>query len=96
MNPQTLSLGAYQASFVRELRLWREENRVRRLWEKDASLWTGKGEARWLGWLDSGRGAGVRFTSTSERTFPRASELSAYSLRSSSGPTGLPGTVTAA
>ena len=52
MNPQTLSLGAYQASFVRELRLWREENRVRRLWEKDASLWTGKGEARWLGWLD--------------------------------------------
>jgi transaldolase/glucose-6-phosphate isomerase len=52
MNPQTLSLGAYQASFVRELRLWREENRVRRLWEKDASLWTGKDEARWLGWLD--------------------------------------------
>jgi transaldolase/glucose-6-phosphate isomerase len=52
MDPQTLSLGAYQDSFVRGLRVWREENRVRRLWEKDAALWTGKDEARWLGWLD--------------------------------------------
>ena len=52
MDPQTLSLGAYQDSFVRSLRVWREENRVRRLWEKDPSLWTGKDEARWLGWLD--------------------------------------------
>ncbi len=52
MNPQTLSLGTYQDSFAREARVWREENRVRRLWEKDASLWTGKDEARWLGWLD--------------------------------------------
>ena len=25
---------------------------ARRLWAKDASLWTGKDEARWLGWLD--------------------------------------------
>src|SRR3989304_1007594 len=52
MAPQTLSLGAYQDPFVRSLRVWREENRVRRLWEKDPSLWTGKDEARWLGWLD--------------------------------------------
>ncbi|HLE72111.1 MAG TPA: transaldolase, partial [Vicinamibacteria bacterium] len=52
MDPQALSLGAYQDSFVRSLRVWREENRVRRLWEKDPSLWTGKDEARWLGWLD--------------------------------------------
>jgi transaldolase / glucose-6-phosphate isomerase len=52
VNPQTLSLGTYQSSFAREIRLWREENRVRRLWQKDASLWTGKDEARWLGWLD--------------------------------------------
>ncbi|MGH9390970.1 MAG: bifunctional transaldolase/phosoglucose isomerase, partial [Vicinamibacteria bacterium] len=52
MNPQTLSLGAYQDSFDRGLRDWREENRVPRLWGKDASLWTGKDEPRWLGWLD--------------------------------------------
>ena len=25
---------------------------ARRLWAKDASLWTGKDEAQWLGWLD--------------------------------------------
>jgi transaldolase/glucose-6-phosphate isomerase len=52
MNPQALSLGAHQDAFARLARLWREENRVRKLWEKDASLWTGGDEARWLGWLD--------------------------------------------
>ncbi len=31
----------------------------RRLWGKDASLWTGADEARWLGWLGAGSGAAV-------------------------------------
>jgi transaldolase/glucose-6-phosphate isomerase len=31
---------------------WRKEGRGRRLWARDASLWTGKDEAKWLGWLD--------------------------------------------
>jgi glucose-6-phosphate isomerase len=26
---------------------------VRRIWERDASLWTGRDEADWLGWLDA-------------------------------------------
>ena len=30
----------------------RREGWARRLWAKDASLWTGADEARWLGWLD--------------------------------------------
>jgi transaldolase / glucose-6-phosphate isomerase len=30
---------------------WRMNQKVRRLWERDASLWTGKDEANWLGWL---------------------------------------------
>jgi transaldolase/glucose-6-phosphate isomerase len=30
---------------------WRASGKVRRLWQRDASLWTGKDEARWLGWL---------------------------------------------
>ena len=30
---------------------WRAGGRVRRLWEKDASLWSGTDEAKWLGWL---------------------------------------------
>jgi transaldolase / glucose-6-phosphate isomerase len=30
---------------------WRANGKVRRLWQRDASLWTGKDEADWLGWL---------------------------------------------
>ena len=31
---------------------WQKGDKVRRLWRHDASLWTGKDEAKWLGWLD--------------------------------------------
>ena len=31
---------------------WRKHGKVRRLWQRDASLWTGKDEAKWLAWLD--------------------------------------------
>ena len=31
---------------------WDADDKVRRLWSRDASLWTGNDEARWLGWLD--------------------------------------------
>lgn len=31
---------------------WRAQEGTRRLWERDATLWTGGDEARWLGWLD--------------------------------------------
>ena len=30
---------------------WRASGKVRRLWQHDASLWTGTDEANWLGWL---------------------------------------------
>jgi len=30
---------------------WRADSKVRRLWARDASLWTGKDEGEWLGWL---------------------------------------------
>lgn len=33
------------------LHQWQVERRVARLWAGDASLWTGRDEARWLGWL---------------------------------------------
>jgi glucose-6-phosphate isomerase len=32
---------------------WREAEGTRRLWERDASLWTGGDEDRWLGWLEA-------------------------------------------
>jgi transaldolase/glucose-6-phosphate isomerase len=31
---------------------WKAGNKVQRLWQKDASLWTNTDEASWLGWLD--------------------------------------------
>jgi transaldolase/glucose-6-phosphate isomerase len=30
---------------------WRANGKVRRLWQRDATLWTGADEANWLGWL---------------------------------------------
>ncbi len=32
---------------------WQEENKIFRIWTKDASVWTNDDEAKWLGWLDS-------------------------------------------
>jgi glucose-6-phosphate isomerase len=31
---------------------WQSGGKVKRLWQRDASLWTGSDEASWLGWLD--------------------------------------------
>jgi transaldolase/glucose-6-phosphate isomerase len=30
---------------------WKKNNKVARLWQKDASVWTGADEGNWLGWL---------------------------------------------
>jgi len=30
---------------------WQQHDKVRRLWDKDATLWTGSDEAHWLDWL---------------------------------------------
>src|SRR5437870_5682374 len=32
---------------------WRVLKGTRRIWDKDAYLWTGRDEAKWLGWLHS-------------------------------------------
>jgi transaldolase/glucose-6-phosphate isomerase len=48
----TWTLPADLAAAVRAaLREWTEGSKVRRLWARDASLWTGGDEASWLGWL---------------------------------------------
>ena len=31
---------------------WQRQDSTARLWQRDASLWTGTDEAEWLGWLD--------------------------------------------
>jgi len=43
---------ASAASLAAALEDWRRGGKVRRLWRRDASLWTGADESRWLGWLD--------------------------------------------
>jgi transaldolase / glucose-6-phosphate isomerase len=45
--PSPLS-GAVKAS----LDDWNKNNKVKRLWQHDASVWTGTDEGNWLGWLD--------------------------------------------
>ena len=39
------------------LKDWRDTGKVRRLWARDASLWTGHDEGQWLDWLDTSDGA---------------------------------------
>ncbi len=39
---------AYKAEIQKTI----EDKRISRIWEKDASVWTGSDEAKWLGWLD--------------------------------------------
>jgi len=31
---------------------WQSSGKMQRLWQRDASLWTGSDESNWLGWLD--------------------------------------------
>ena len=39
-------------SYKAEIQKTIEDKRISRVWEKDASVWTGKDESKWLGWLD--------------------------------------------
>lgn len=32
---------------------WQNENKIAKIWAKDASVWSNEDEAKWLGWLDS-------------------------------------------
>lgn len=43
---------AFAADVRSSLKEWGEGNKVRRLWNRDPSLWTDGDEHRWLGWLD--------------------------------------------
>ena len=52
VNRQTYTLPNDLASAVRmTLQDWRTGGKVRRLWARDTTLWTGADEADWLGWL---------------------------------------------
>jgi transaldolase / glucose-6-phosphate isomerase len=52
LNRQTYKLPDSLARAVAaSLEDWKSNNKVQRLWQKDASLWTGADESNWLGWL---------------------------------------------
>ena len=52
VNKQTYKLPNQLASAVAaSLDGWKKSNKVARLWQKDASLWSGTDESNWLGWL---------------------------------------------
>jgi transaldolase/glucose-6-phosphate isomerase len=52
INSQTFSLPDDLSKAVNDtLADWAKSEKVRRLWERDASLWTGADESKWLGWL---------------------------------------------
>jgi transaldolase/glucose-6-phosphate isomerase len=60
LNTQDIKLPApLQARVDEALEHARAEAWVRRLWAKDASLWTSADEADRLGWLEAGRGAAI-------------------------------------
>lgn len=39
-------------AFRAEMQKTIESKRIQRIWERDATVWTGSDEAKWLGWLD--------------------------------------------
>jgi transaldolase / glucose-6-phosphate isomerase len=52
VHAQSATLPADLDSAVKKnLNDWRAAGKVRRLWQADASLWTGDDEGNWLGWL---------------------------------------------
>jgi transaldolase/glucose-6-phosphate isomerase len=52
INRLTYKLPDALAAAVQEVVAeWSAQGKVRRLWGRDATLWTGRDEARWLGWL---------------------------------------------
>lgn len=52
LNQQTYILPDHLGAAVNyTLREWQSGGKVRRLWERDSTLWSGRDEHNWLGWL---------------------------------------------
>jgi transaldolase/glucose-6-phosphate isomerase len=60
IDPQKLALDAStEKALGKRSEEWRASGMVRRLWQKDKSVWTGDDEDRWLGWLTSAENADI-------------------------------------
>lgn len=60
IDHQRLALGAsIEKTVEKSTEEWRASAKIRRLWHKDKSVWTGDDESKWLGWLTSAETANV-------------------------------------
>src|SRR5690242_13699440 len=60
IDHQKLALGAgIEKAVEKATEDWRASAKIRRLWHKDKSVWTGDDENKWLGWLTSAGDADV-------------------------------------
>jgi transaldolase / glucose-6-phosphate isomerase len=54
IDPQEIAVTAAMAQAIeKSSEDWRAQAKIRRLWHKDKSVWTGDDEHKWLGWLTS-------------------------------------------
>jgi transaldolase/glucose-6-phosphate isomerase len=54
IDRQSLALGSHIGAAVEKATEdWRASARIRRLWQRDKSVWTDTDEDKWLGWLNS-------------------------------------------
>jgi transaldolase/glucose-6-phosphate isomerase len=54
IDSQKLALGSkIEKAVEKSTEEWRASAKIRRLWRKDKTVWTGDDEHKWLGWLDS-------------------------------------------
>ena len=60
IDHQKLALGGELARAVaKDTEEWRASARIRRLWQRDKTVWTGTDEDKWLGWLTSAAKADI-------------------------------------
>src|SRR5271154_4723837 len=60
IGTQKLALGAgLEKAVEKHTEEWRASAKIRRLWQKDQSVWTDDDEHKWLGWLDSAAKADI-------------------------------------
>ncbi len=55
-----------RTAFSRAALDWMDTGKTARLWARDATLWTGRDEGRWLGWLDAPEREAARLGSYAE------------------------------
>jgi transaldolase/glucose-6-phosphate isomerase len=60
IDRQQLALGAtIKKAVEKNTEEWRSSAKIRKLWQKDKTVWTGDDEDKWLGWLNSPAAADI-------------------------------------